>query len=133
MKMSDYAQSIIGATRASSIGLEMDLRINVREFILSKLEETGLSKGQLAAKLNMKPSQLSRILNAEENITVNTIARVYHALNCKPEIKERHDIFEEVIAIEAIFRQSVMGTNKVKVSLQEAGLPHSAVVFRSDE
>jgi len=37
----------------------------------------------------MKESQLSRILNAEANLTIESIARIYWAFKCRPKIVER--------------------------------------------
>jgi transcriptional regulator with XRE-family HTH domain len=44
----------------------------------------------------MKDSQLTRILNAESNITLKTVARIYHALGRRPTVLERQEFVETI-------------------------------------
>lgn len=48
--------------------------------LAERLEAKGMSKAELARKLNMKPSQLTRILSASSNVTIETIARLEDAI-----------------------------------------------------
>jgi len=94
MKFHEYAQEILESTEKSFVGLELDLRFNIMDFVKAKLQETGMSKKELASKLYMKPSQLSRILNAESNLTLETVARLYAAFSYRPILTERRPIVE---------------------------------------
>jgi transcriptional regulator with XRE-family HTH domain len=88
VKFEDYASKILKTTEESYVGSGLDLRFNVMEFIMRELLRNRMTQSKLAIKLKMKPSQLSRILKAESNLTIETIARIYHALGCKPIITE---------------------------------------------
>ena len=92
MSIKNYVQKILRSTAESYVSSELDLRFDIMEFLKRKLKEHGLKQKDLAQKLNMKPSQLNRILNSETNITIETIARVYHAFGCSPTIQEKTSI-----------------------------------------
>jgi transcriptional regulator with XRE-family HTH domain len=96
MDFGKYAQTILESTRESTVGIELDLRFDIIDFIKMRLKETGLTQKSLALKMKMKDSQLTRILNAESNITLETVARIYHAFDCRPTITKRHAISESV-------------------------------------
>ncbi len=89
MNVNDYVKSMLESTKESVVGLDFDMRFDVVDFIRKELAEKGLTQKQLALRMKMKDSQLTRILNAENNITLETIARIYHAFGCKPIITER--------------------------------------------
>jgi len=108
MRFEEYALKILQSTEASYIGLELDLRFDVITFLRRKLSERRMTQATLAAKLKMKPSQLNRILKAESNITLETVARIYHAFGCHPVITESYD-FTKIAATEHIsVKQSVI-------------------------
>jgi plasmid maintenance system antidote protein VapI len=94
MKFEEYALSILKTTEESYVGLELDLRFDIVEFIMKNLSSPRMTQSKLAAKLKMKPSQLNRILKAESNLTLETIARIYHAFSSRPVIKEKFDVRE---------------------------------------
>ena len=70
MDLKKYTESILESTRESTTGLEFDLRFDIVNFIKAKLKETGDTQRSLALKMKMKDSQLTRIMNAETNITL---------------------------------------------------------------
>jgi transcriptional regulator with XRE-family HTH domain len=47
---------------------------------VERLEAKGLSKADLARRLDMEPPQLTRILSGSANVTMETIARLETAL-----------------------------------------------------
>ncbi|OGW28460.1 MAG: hypothetical protein A2X59_13415 [Nitrospirae bacterium GWC2_42_7] len=96
MKFEEYATRILQSTEESYVGLELDLRFDMIEFLRNKLSGEGWTQAILAKKLKMKPSQLNRILKAESNFTCETIARIYHVFGCRPTIKEKHKIPDAV-------------------------------------
>lgn len=102
-----YAQTILETTRESTVGIELDLRFDIIDFIKTRLRETGLSQKSLALKMKMKDSQLTRILNAESNITLETVARIYHAFGCRPTISESQE-FTETISEDQVYKQAAI-------------------------
>ncbi len=82
-------KSVLGNTRNSVEGIQQDLQFDIVQFIHEKLSEHNLNKSTFAAMIKMKESQLSRILNAEVNLTIESIARIYWAFKCHPQILER--------------------------------------------
>lgn len=103
MDFGAYAQTILETTRESTVGRELDLRFDIIDFIKTRLRETELSQNSLALKMKMKDSQLTRILNAESNITLKTVARIYHAFGCRPTISERQE-FAKTISEDNVYK-----------------------------
>ncbi len=93
MDFGKYAKSILKSTRESTVGLAMDLQFDIVEFIKKELNKTGMNQKTLALKMKMKDSQLTRILNAESNLTLETVARIYYAFGCRPSITERTETY----------------------------------------
>ena len=91
MKFEEYALQILKTTEESYVGSELDLRFDIVNFILQKLSSIPMTQSKLAAKLKMKPSQLNRILKSESNLTIETIARIFHAFGSRPTIKEKRE------------------------------------------
>lgn len=96
MDLIKYAESVLQSTSESTVGKEYDLRFDLIDFIRMKLKESSMTQKSLAQKIKMKESQLTRILKAESNITLETVARIYHAFGGRPTIKERYEIAEAV-------------------------------------
>ena len=97
MNVNEYVKSMLKSTRESTVGIELDMRFDVVEFIKRNIAETGLTQKQMAAKMKMKDSQLTRILNAESNLTLETVARIFHVFGRKPQIIEQY-IMQSLIA-----------------------------------
>lgn len=102
MDLIKYAESVLQSTRESMLGMEYDLRFDLIDFIKMKLKENSMTQKSLAQKIKMKESQLTRILKAESNITLETVARIYHAFGCRPTISERHE-FPDVISEDRVY------------------------------
>ncbi|MDO9289066.1 MAG: helix-turn-helix transcriptional regulator [Thermodesulfovibrionales bacterium] len=107
MELTKYAESILQSTRESSIGMEYDLRFDLVDFIRMKLKENGMTQKVFAQKIKMKESQLTRILKAESNITLETVARIYNAFGCRPTITERHEI-SEAVSEDRVYKQATI-------------------------
>lgn len=82
-------KSTLNNTRNSVEGVQQDIKFDIIQFIHEKLSENKMKKSTFASILDMKESQLSRILNAEANLTIESIARIYWAFKCRPKIVER--------------------------------------------
>jgi plasmid maintenance system antidote protein VapI len=85
----DKFKTVLNNTRNSVEGVQQDLQFDIVQFIHEKLSEKSMNKSTLAALIKMKESQLSRILNAETNLTLETISRIYWAFKCRPQLVER--------------------------------------------
>ena len=48
-----------------------------------RMRELGISKSGLAALLDKKPSQITKLLSGSNNFTIETMVRVALALNCR--------------------------------------------------
>jgi ribosome-binding protein aMBF1 (putative translation factor) len=48
--------------------------------ILSSLREQGLSQKELAARLKVSPQQINKLVKGQENLTLETIAKLSEAL-----------------------------------------------------
>ena len=54
--------------------------IDISESIWNRMEELGINQTQLAEKLGKNCSQVSRILSAQTNMTLQTLSELEHAL-----------------------------------------------------
>lgn len=120
MDLKKYTESILESTRESTTGLEFDLRFDIVNFIKAKLKETGDTQRSLALKMKMKDSQLTRIMNAETNITLETVARIYHAFNARPTIQTKFD-HANVASVGTVFiEQAVTSVSASKVNISHS-------------
>lgn len=108
MNINDYVNSILKSTKESKTGIEFDMRFDIVDFIKRKLSETDMSQKKLALMMNMKESQLTRILNAESNMTLETVARIFHAFDGRPTIIEKQSIPDVVSEDRIYIHQSVI-------------------------
>lgn len=53
----------------------------ISEYLRSKLDQRGLSQKEFAKKMEMSPSQLSRYMNGEANLNLETIAKLEIAID----------------------------------------------------
>ena len=104
MNINDYVNSILKSTKESKTGIEFDMRFDIVDFIKRKLSETNMPQKKLALMMNMKESQLTRILNAESNLTLETVARIFHAFESRPTITEKQNI-SDVVSEDCIYIQ----------------------------
>lgn len=57
--------------------------INIAIKVLDVLDEKSMSQSQLAEKLGVSRQQVSKILKGQENLTIETIDKLEHALGIK--------------------------------------------------
>lgn len=73
-----------------------ELRLAVTEAIESRMAEQQISKADLARHLKVRPTQITKLLNAEKcNLTLKTLARLAVALNARLEWDFRPILEEE--------------------------------------
>ncbi len=66
----------------------LELRLNVAEIIISALKRKGWRQGDLAREASMKESFISRVLHSNANCTLDTVARLFHALGVNAHMTE---------------------------------------------
>ncbi len=89
--MSKDIQEILRALREyedtpESWGLE--LRLNLAETVIRGLRQKGWSQRDLARATSMKESFISRVLHSDANCTLDTVGRLFHALDVNAHITE---------------------------------------------
>lgn len=58
------------------------LVFSVTETLCRVLAERGMTRAQLAEKLGVKPSEVTQRLNGGRNLTLRSIADMFHAMDC---------------------------------------------------
>lgn len=89
--MSQDIQGILRALRKyedtpESWGLE--LRLNLAEIVIRTLRRKGWSQRDLARAASMKESFISRVLHSNANCTLDTVGKLFHALDVNAYITE---------------------------------------------
>ncbi|MFA7331044.1 MAG: helix-turn-helix transcriptional regulator [Candidatus Delongbacteria bacterium] len=77
--MNSFLKDFINSTPAY-IARKVEHMLNLSVAISEWIEVKGMSKKALASDLGMKQSQLSRILSASSNVTLETLARIETAI-----------------------------------------------------
>lgn len=60
--------------------IEFEISFRVAERIAAVLTQKGITQRELAAMLGKRESEVSKWLTGRHNLTINTIARIQHAL-----------------------------------------------------
>lgn len=56
----------------------LDARLDMSRNIIALLKSRKMTQVEFCRKIGMKPTQLSRIVKADENVTITTQARIAH-------------------------------------------------------
>lgn len=79
------------AEAASSISREewayFDLVDSLSDQIAEYMEETGISKAELAKRMGTSRALVTKVLSGDSNMTLKTLSKILHHLGAKPEIK----------------------------------------------
>jgi DNA-binding phage protein len=84
--MKGLFDDIITATAETVDGVAQDILFDLIDIVENELVNRGLSRKWLAEKAGMKEPQLSRLMRAEGNPSIRTLARVFKALDIKPKL-----------------------------------------------
>ncbi len=57
-------------------GRALDARMEFARGVIALLKSRKMTQADLCRRIDMKPAQMSRIVNAEENVTLPTIRRI---------------------------------------------------------
>ena len=122
MNLIEKIQKSAEGTYNSEIGAKHEILFSVIEFLAEKMNSLGINKKQLADRLRMKSSQLSRIFNAEENMTASTIGRIYWTFKERPFVSSwSHATCVEDITGKNISKSA--GSGEVSIIVGESALP----------
>lgn len=80
-----------------------DLILEVTEAIWEHMEKVGLTKKEVADKMDRSQAYISQILNGSRNMTLRTLADIAYALNIKPKFKfdEENEVFSQQVIVES--------------------------------
>jgi len=81
-----YERELAGARNTAEYDLEW-LLLDVEEAIHKAMEERGVSRSDLAARLGTSRAFVTKLLGGHENLTLKTLVRVAGALGAKVEMK----------------------------------------------
>lgn len=68
-----------------AIAIVESLRADIQYAILKALKAAGLSRSQLAERMNCTPSWVSQLLSDDANLTLDSVAKVFAALDVPAE------------------------------------------------
>lgn len=82
-------QAISDSFDKSYKGLSLDLRTQLAALIALSLKQQGITQAQLAKRAEITEPMVSRLVHSEANFTVDTAAKVLHALGIAAFLQER--------------------------------------------
>jgi predicted XRE-type DNA-binding protein len=77
-------EDVMAAARDSDAYWQTRVKLHAATQLQDLLAASGLNQEQLALKLDVKPPQVSRILNGMGNPTLDTLVKMARALGCVP-------------------------------------------------
>ena len=83
----DLKAFLLNTDEGPQVMAEEYLLFAVSEMISEKMKKHGVSRAELARRLNKKPSQITAILRGTQNVTLRTLAAIAYALDLKVEMK----------------------------------------------
>jgi len=95
------AKTLINSLKPKSKGekfiyAEESLTAAVQHVLHTLINAKGLKKKELAQELDLSPSTVSRILNESSNLTIRTIAKIFHVLEDEPFFTSRN--YEKMVS-----------------------------------
>ena len=85
-KLTKMVMQKIAEVDATNEGAALDLRLDVSCIIHAALAKKGWSQKTLADRAKMKPPLLTRIMHGDSNCTLESISRIFTALEIKGKI-----------------------------------------------
>lgn len=81
---------------AGRVGYELErLLVGINEQIVSEMEKEGISRAELAARMQVDKAQITRMLNGPSNLTLKTVVSAASALGCRVSVPELVKIAEK--------------------------------------
>lgn len=101
--MTDFLEEWANASEANAkLCAQERLITQTTEEIWRILEETNISKADLAKKMGVTKGHISQILNGSRNMTLRTLADICFALDCQPMLRLELKPKEQEIGQEAL-------------------------------
>ena len=80
---------------AGRVGYEMErLMVGINEQIVERIQEQGLTRAELAQRMNVDKAQITRMLNGPHNMTLKTLVSAASALGCRLTVPQLMEIAE---------------------------------------
>lgn len=76
--LDDYEDWIASIPEDRDFNLKMDFAVEIEK----AMEEGGITKREMAAKLGVSPARVTKILSGEANLTIETMNRIAEVLDC---------------------------------------------------
>jgi transcriptional regulator with XRE-family HTH domain len=86
MKKQKFAE-LFSSARATIAYKVQGVIIEITEQIFEKMNAMGMSKSQLASKINASAPYITKLLRGKTNFTAESIVKVANALNCDVEVR----------------------------------------------
>jgi transcriptional regulator with XRE-family HTH domain len=117
--MADFLERWANQNEANAKLVAQEILItDVTEAIWKAIEETGITKADLAEKMGTTKSHVSQVLNGSRNMTLRTLADICFGLECEPtfhlEQKSQTNKWESI-------RYDVFSLKPSKVRYRQAG------------
>ncbi len=77
-----FANFFTAAEESPSYWLKL-AKLEFTEEVLARMSELALTKSELAVKLDVKPSMVTRIVNGQNNFELATMVKIAWALGCE--------------------------------------------------
>ena len=85
--LAERAAGLLKRTLASEAFTIDRARVDLAEEIYLALKREGISQSALAERMNKSRQYVSQVLAGEENLCIETVAKIARALNCSVEVK----------------------------------------------
>lgn len=89
IRFQDYLKERLKDPAFAKAFAEVDAEVRLAVALADAREKAGLTQAQLARKLRTRQSNISRIEQGSQNITLRTLEKIAHALHCRIDIRLR--------------------------------------------
>lgn len=96
--LAERAAGLLERTRASESYAIDRVRVDLAEEIYMALKREGISQTELADRMGKSRQYVSQILAGDENLCIETVAKVARALNCEVEVRLVRRYYETIQA-----------------------------------
>lgn len=104
--------------------------LGITEKICELMDAQKISRADLAKKLGTSRANITKLLNGENNFTLDTLFKISEALNAKLEIDMRHPLFKQ---ISEIYINMPSETKKQDYSFYKESKQYSIVDFEREK
>lgn len=124
-------QSLVAEVKESSARLTGEAVIEFRNAVTQYMKVYGVSRLELAHRMAVHPSFITKVMKGDMNISMETVAKICHALNCEFEIKVGPNLLAVEQDFSAVKKQLTATTTTEVLAGEGEGSP--ALFFFRDE